>query len=888
MVFVESYVVCNQTVSQNGWYDIDRRIYRLDAGEESGSTCARLIRRSDTPKTPKPTMEPTLNPTTSPTQSPTHAPTGKPTSKEPTVSPTKVPTTHSPSQSPSRSPTLSPSLRPTTLRPTSKSPSVSPTKTPTSKSPTNFPTTIAPSLSPTRGPTASILLYQQARLQGDNTTSAGQTSNGVTMSADGNIVVIGGHEDEATRGSFWTFVRGVGGQWTQRGRKVTPPLVRAFAGWQVSCNAACDRLVVGAKLALHPAGPGGVYFYNYTNGTWITSGLQRGSYVGLYVGMGSSVAMSGDGLHAIVGAPGDTQNYGAVQHFVYISGAWVFNAKLVCPEIITSSSYGEFGLRISINYDGTVAAVGHHRYTNQSQGTIAGTGWIFYRTGSTWTAGVKLPIPPDAYAYIGLGQSIVISYDGTRVAMGGISSGFSREGVWVYKHNGTHFNIESSRLYHFNKAWETGSFGLVTLAFNQNADRLVIGCADCNYPKGAMYVSIRTGTTWSLLYYRTISSTTNVFGSGVGTAVAISYDGRTAFVGGTGEDNNIGSGYIFVDAAWTFAPTTPTILVPSLEPTLNPSLQPTNQPTRQPTSQPTIQPTPNPSLQPTIQPTPNPTTQSPTKEPTSKSPTLPPTGNPTGQPTLPPTGNPTNQPTLPPTGNPTNPPTLQPTRYPTSKSPSESPSTQPTPNPTSTPTVQPTAKPTNQPTIQPTNRPTTLQPTNVPTLQPTKQPTRAPGVKVYTDSAAVNGLLDGKNNRALSNTYCANLATALGYSCTSAGQLTSFTGSTITTNFASSNSKVVYGPTNVQIAASFSNFVAGTLTNAMTSAGIPSMAFWTGGVNLEVSACINGGVEWSTASSGTSGTWGSTAETGANLWKWGSSTCDTNSFISRLCLCVET
>ncbi len=154
-VLSSSAVTCDAAVTVNGYYELDRRIVRLDAGD-TVQECARLMHTADGPRTHSPTRTPTSGaPTQSPTKrptskSPTQSPTYRPTSKSPTQSPTARPTSKSPSQSPTMAPTQLPTLNPT-LQP-SQSPTAQPSALPT-KLPTEVPTTLAPTLTPTKTPT---------------------------------------------------------------------------------------------------------------------------------------------------------------------------------------------------------------------------------------------------------------------------------------------------------------------------------------------------------------------------------------------------------------------------------------------------------------------------------------------------------------------------------------------------------------------------------------------------------------------------------------------------------------------------------------------------------------------------------------------------------------
>ena len=89
---------------------------------------------------------------------------------------------------------------------------------------------------------------------------------------------------------------------------------------------------------------------------------------------GKSVAISSDGMTALVGAHGDDDNgYNSGSAYVYrlVKGVWQ-EAKLLASD---GSSDDDFGKSVSISSDGTTAIVGAHG--DDDNGSRSGSAYIF-------------------------------------------------------------------------------------------------------------------------------------------------------------------------------------------------------------------------------------------------------------------------------------------------------------------------------------------------------------------------------------------------------------------------------------------------------------------------------------------------------------------------------
>ena len=148
----------------------------------------------------------------------------------------------------------------------------------------------------------------------------------VAVSGDGNTAIVGGYGDAAVTGAAWVYTRSAG-VWSQQGSKLVGAGAAGSAaqGWSVAISADGLTAIVGAPSDNLRTGAAWVF----TRGAegWSQSG-------GKLVGSGAvgpadqgPVAISGDGSTAVVGGPSDDSGTGA---------AWVFARAGGCraPAII--------------------------------------------------------------------------------------------------------------------------------------------------------------------------------------------------------------------------------------------------------------------------------------------------------------------------------------------------------------------------------------------------------------------------------------------------------------------------------------------------------------------------------------------------------------------------
>jgi hypothetical protein len=214
---------------------------------------------------------------------------------------------------------------------------------------------------------------QQAELVGTDVTGPFSTQGtSVALSGDGNTAVVGGFNDNNRAGSpvgaAWVFERSHG-VWSQQAKLVGTGFVGVpMQGYSVSISDDGNTVIVGGPLDNFDAGAAWVFTRSY--GVWSQQGpkLLGTDVIGPFQLQAISVTLSGDGNTAIIGGFADDNNMGAAWVFTRSDGVWTQKAKLVGTGAIGAA---EQGTSIAISGDGNTALLGG------PLDDTAGAAWIF-------------------------------------------------------------------------------------------------------------------------------------------------------------------------------------------------------------------------------------------------------------------------------------------------------------------------------------------------------------------------------------------------------------------------------------------------------------------------------------------------------------------------------
>jgi hypothetical protein len=303
---------------------------------------------------------------------------------------------------------------------------------------------------------------------------------------------------------------------------------------------------------------------------------------------GRDVALSADGVTALVGAPNDDGNLGAAWVFTpSISGSpWTQQgAKLTDGEepgvagqgeVVVGSDGeegggegaggeetdgeeasragesaeeaivdGHFGRGVALSGDGNTALLGAPRENGG-----AGAVWVFTRSGSIWTRQQQLTGGGESGAGW-FGRSVAISADGDTALVGGLVDHGDAGAVWVFTRSGSTWSQQGAKLLGGVEEWGLGKFGS-SVALSADGEVALIGApADAN-ELGAAWVVTRSNGTWSQQGAKLTGE--GEAGKGeFGNGVALSEDGEEALIGAPGDAGKFGAAWEFTrsGSTWT-------------------------------------------------------------------------------------------------------------------------------------------------------------------------------------------------------------------------------------------------------------------------------------------------------------------------------------------------
>lgn len=397
------------------------------------------------------------------------------------------------------------------------------------------------------------LVQQGGKLTGNDlqTNGSGSTfGDAVAISADGNTAVIGGETDNSDIGAAWVFVR-TGGVWSQQGHKLvpnneSPSGPNSAFGTSVAISGDGNTALIGADQDNNASGA--AWAYTRSGTTW-TQGQKITPSDEIGVGnFGHSVAISADGNTAAVGAPGDNNAAGAAFTFVRAGNSWSEQQKLVGSGSTANSA--NQGTAVAISSNGSLVLSG-----GPTDGTTQeGAAWLFSRSGSTWgQVGSKLLANDEVSPFDSrFGQSVALSSNGSTALIGGPNDNNTTLGgaAWVFvpPSTGTTWVQQGSKLLPTDGSGPNAQFG-DSVALSADGNTALIGADQDANNIGAAWIFNRSGTSWSQSGTKLAGGGETGFGF-FGSSAALASDGQTAIIGGPADTSETG-------AVWAFAPTAP-------------------------------------------------------------------------------------------------------------------------------------------------------------------------------------------------------------------------------------------------------------------------------------------------------------------------------------------
>lgn len=259
---------------------------------------------------------------------------------------------------------------------------------------------------------------------------------------------------------------------------------------------------------------------------------------------GISVALSADGLTALMGGPEDSGGHGAAWAFVRVGSIWSQQGpKLVGASSIAAPNVLQGG-SVALSADGNTAILG-----GVADNSFQGAAWVFTRTGTTWVQqGTKL-VGTGGSATARQGISVALSADGGTAIVGGYLDNTLQGAAWIFTRNGANWTQQGSKLVGTGATANAQQGTGVALSADGNT-AIIGGPGDSSF-QGAAWIFTRSGSTWTQQGTKLVG-TGNVGAAQQANRVCISADGKTAMIGGVADNGNQGAAWVFTRAGTTW------------------------------------------------------------------------------------------------------------------------------------------------------------------------------------------------------------------------------------------------------------------------------------------------------------------------------------------------
>jgi hypothetical protein len=383
-------------------------------------------------------------------------------------------------------------------------------------------------------------IQQGEKLTGGGEAGEGDLGSTVALSADGSTALIGGQFDNNGVGAAWVFTRS-GSTWSQQGGKLTGggEVGEEHFGWSVALSDDGNTaLIGGTSQVTGPSRVGAAWVFTRSATTWTQQGEKL---------TGGGEAGEGDfGFSVSLSNDGNTALIGGPTDNGNVGAAWVFTRSgstwTQQGEKLTgsgASGTGQVGSSVALSGDGNTALIG-----GDNDNETVGAAWVFRRSGSTWTQqGSKLTGSGEIGAGA-FGVSVALSTDGNTALIGGELDNESVGAAWVFTRSGTKWTQQGPKLTGSGETGE-GQFG-VGVALSDDGNTAMIGGSGDASAVGAAWVFTRSGTKWTQQGAKLTGSGESGKGR-FGSSAALSGDGNTALIGGLADNGDLGAAWVFVN-----------------------------------------------------------------------------------------------------------------------------------------------------------------------------------------------------------------------------------------------------------------------------------------------------------------------------------------------------
>ncbi len=359
---------------------------------------------------------------------------------------------------------------------------------------------------------ADCLFLQKSKLNAAKVAPGDNFGFSLSISANGRAAVVGAYEKNGQHGAAYVFTRG-GTAWQER-LELMPPAGNeqdAF-GWSVALSGNGGTAIIGAIGK--DAKAGAAYVFTRTGASWKLHQELMASDRAAGDNFAFSLALSADGDTAIIGAPAADSFHGRAYVFERIGPGWVQKQELRNPD---ASSYDEFASAVAISADGNTALIGAYEKNGQ-----IGSAYVFARSGTAWKMQQELTPPvsdePEAF-----GWSVALNANGNTAIIGAIGKNAGAGAAYIFKRYGTVWKWQREFTVSGKEIFGT------SVALSGDGDTALVGANGKNKRAGAAYVFTSKNDIWS--QEQVLSAPDAAANGDFGVSVALSAYGNTALIG---------------------------------------------------------------------------------------------------------------------------------------------------------------------------------------------------------------------------------------------------------------------------------------------------------------------------------------------------------------------
>ena len=392
---------------------------------------------------------------------------------------------------------------------------------------------------------------QQQKIQASDIQWGDNFGASVAISEDGNTAIVGAVYEDAVVGTNTLFSAGAayiftwsGTSWSEQ-QKIQASDIQGNSNFGASVAISDDgnTAIVGARG--EDTSTGAAYIFTRSNSNWTQQQKIQSSDKQANDFFGSSVAISGDGNTAIVGAvyedPGGTTDAGAAYIFRWSGTSWSEQQKIQASDKQVSD---EFGHSVAISENGNTAIVGawfEDAVVGVNTALLAGAAYIFTWSGTTWSEQQKIQAS-DKQAADRFGISVSISGDGNTAIVGAENEGTTGS-AYIFTWSGTTWS-EQQKIQASDK--QASDYFGYSVSISGDGNAAIVGASREDTgggDAGAAYIFTRSGTSWS--EQQKIQASDKQASDYFGNSVAISENGNTTIVGAVYEDAVVGTNTLF-------------------------------------------------------------------------------------------------------------------------------------------------------------------------------------------------------------------------------------------------------------------------------------------------------------------------------------------------------